>query len=327
MKFKENIMRAKVNSSVILMLLIWSILFPINAQMIKIHAPEIYTETDVYLENNIAYANLINIKFRENVIDLPVSKRIADLNDIPVDYVNLRNALMKLTKRFGNFVLIKRIPAAKYGDTLRVNNLTGKLERVPDFSQWFSIKFDFLFPVDSVINILKNERVIKYAAYPIMIQTFAERNDPKFTDQWNFDNINARDAWDITKGDSAIKISIVDNGVYVTHEDLQPKIDWSDGGNGKHGTEVAGVAGAKTNNHKGVASLGWNLKLISYDFDVTPIDSAIRYSWDDHQARVINMSFGIFIPAELGDMPMTCSSEDKLKYVGYCKLPYDNPLL
>jgi hypothetical protein len=53
--------------------------------------------------------------------------------------------------------------------------------------------------------------------------------DPRFSQQWHLKNtseadIQATDAWDITKGSSSVLIVTVDSGLYLTHEDLQANL-------------------------------------------------------------------------------------------------------
>lgn len=106
----------------------------------------------------------------------------------------------------------------------------------------------------------------------------------------------AREAWDISKGDSNITVAIVDDGVSMFHPDLfnniwrNPKeiagngIDDDNNGyiddiygydvgdndndpvhpntNFTHGTHVGGIAGAVTDNNLGVASMGFNISII-----------------------------------------------------------------
>ncbi|MBA2609927.1 MAG: S8 family serine peptidase [Actinobacteria bacterium] len=86
--------------------------------------------------------------------------------------------------------------------------------------------------------------------------------------EWYLPTVGAPSAWDRTRGDG-VTIAILDSGIDTGHPDLAPKIDGSvdmtdvHDGIGIHGTEVAGVAGAATNNAQGVASLGWNARLLS----------------------------------------------------------------
>ena len=91
-------------------------------------------------------------------------------------------------------------------------------------------------------------------------------NDPIFPDQWGLQNIKAPPAW--ARGDtgSGAVVAVVDSGVDLTHPDLSGKLvqgaDVTEAEfqgcagpqdeNG-HGTHVAGIAAATTNNGIGVA--------------------------------------------------------------------------
>lgn len=85
------------------------------------------------------------------------------------------------------------------------------------------------------------------------------------------DLINAPDVWEITKGDPNIIIGIHDNHLYIEHEDLSGKIYNVYDANIRtsffplnqrdHGTMVAGIASAKTNNDTGISSIAYNCRL------------------------------------------------------------------
>lgn len=99
-------------------------------------------------------------------------------------------------------------------------------------------------------------------------------NDPCFdtcnvsNNQWYLPVIKAPSAWDRSKG-GGVTVAILDSGVDATHPDLAPKmvapqINFAeDQANGEHGSKVAGVAGAATNNGVGIASVGWSVGLLS----------------------------------------------------------------
>lgn len=76
--------------------------------------------------------------------------------------------------------------------------------------------------------------------------------------------INAREAWYIEKGSPSVLIGMTDSGILENHEDLENKIHTilHNSTNKIHGTFVAGLAAAHTNNDKGVASIGFNTKLV-----------------------------------------------------------------
>jgi subtilisin family serine protease len=105
----------------------------------------------------------------------------------------------------------------------------------------------------------------------------------------------------------------VDTGIDLYHPDLQNKIESSgrDFVNGDfealddegHGTFVAGIAAAETNNNEGIAGVAWNCKLLP----VKVLDDIGEgyYSWIidgiiwavDQEVAVVNLSLGGPVPA------------------------------
>ncbi|NJD21796.1 MAG: hypothetical protein FIA82_03875, partial [Melioribacter sp.] len=175
-------------------------------------------------------------------------------------------------------------------------------------------------------------------AEPKYIQTVTySPNDSLFalSQQRNLEQIHAKEAWDITKGDSTVIIGIVDTGVDWTHPDLLTNV-WYDHGNfagidlgGEkgipdndpredasaqnryHGTHVAGIACAVTNNQKGIASIGYNCSFIPVKASRGDKRDAngypyIYYGYEgikyaaDKGAWVINCSWGGFDYSNLG---------------------------
>ncbi len=120
-------------------------------------------------------------------------------------------------------------------------------------------------------------------------------------------DVKITDAWDREKGSENIIIAIVDTGVYLQHEDLKDKIiggfdfvnnDADPSDDHWHGTHVAGIAGASTNNAIGIAGVGWNAKIMP--IKVLDSTGSGYYSWIadgiewavDRGAKVINLSLG-----------------------------------
>ncbi len=137
-------------------------------------------------------------------------------------------------------------------------------------------------------------------------QAFDVPNDPDYSKQWNFRNINIEQAWDETKG-KGITVAVIDTGVskvpdlkltkFVKGYDfVSDKVDAADD-NG-HGTHVAGTIAQSTNNGYGVAGIAYEsaimpLKVLSRSGGGTVADiaEAIKYA-ADNQADVINLSLG-----------------------------------
>jgi thermitase len=131
-------------------------------------------------------------------------------------------------------------------------------------------------------------------------------NDPRFGEQWGLKKIQAPQAWSNTRGRPATRIAILDSGIAPNHPDLESKVaarrDFT--GNGSttdrsgHGTHVAGIAAAVTNNGRGVAGACPNCtfligKIINDDGRATVADEVDGIVWAaDRGARIINLSLG-----------------------------------
>jgi thermitase len=143
-------------------------------------------------------------------------------------------------------------------------------------------------------------------------------NDPRVGQQYPFDNtgqtggtndadIDAKEAWDKTRGSSTVRIAVLDTGIDQNHEDLASKIvlqrDFTGSASGVedmqgHGTHVAGTAAAISNNGKGVAGTCqecslMNGKVLGDNGNGSFDGIANGIVWAaDNGAKVINMSLG-----------------------------------
>jgi subtilisin family serine protease len=114
-------------------------------------------------------------------------------------------------------------------------------------------------------------------------------------------------AWDVTQGSSKIVVAVIDTGVDANHPDLRGALvpGWDFIGNDAdpsddhgHGTAVAGVVAARSNNHVGGAGICWRCLVMPIKAldargsgDDTLIAAGIVWA-ADHGARVINLSLG-----------------------------------
>lgn len=133
-------------------------------------------------------------------------------------------------------------------------------------------------------------------------------NDPYYREyQWNLPLIGMEQSWDISRGSSDVVVAVVDTGIDLRHPEFAGKL--VDGYNvlednnvpqddNGHGTHVAGVIAAKTNNADGIAGMSWNgklmpIKAIGADGAGSAFDIAQGIYWaTDHGADVINLSVG-----------------------------------
>jgi len=201
----------------------------------------------------------------------------------------------------------------------------------PTLPSVLKISFTKADKTDDFIKALSGLAQVSFSEKVPLLKTDALPNDPSFPAYLN--QINAQNAWNVFNGNSNITVAIVDNAVMYTHQDLVlntytntaeiagNSID--DDGNGytddvygydvadldnnaiptntlmDHGTHCAGIAGARTDNAIGIASIGWNIKIIpvkcSYNTSgTTAIDAGyegIIYA-AKAKARIISCSWG-----------------------------------
>ena len=201
---------------------------------------------------------------------------------------------------------------------------------------------------------LRRDPAVEYAVPDVLRKPLADAaapNDPGFGQQWGLRNTgqsldpssqstvtpvagidaDALGAWGVASGSPSVTVAVIDQGVDITHPDLQSAI-WTntreipgngrdDDGNGyvddvhgwdfvrdsgavdttldddAHGTHVAGIVGATRNNNRGVAGLAAGVRIMPLKFmsEEGGSDSdaidAIGYA-KAMGAKVINASWG-----------------------------------
>jgi thermitase len=163
----------------------------------------------------------------------------------------------------------------------------------------------------TIATSLRKNLFVEYAEEDFLAQVFEIPNDSLYGSQWGLTKIQAPGAWEVTHGGGSVDIAIIDTGINNSHPDLSAKIIASVNCTISsscppatttdpyaHGTHVAGIAGAITNNAVGVAGTSWEGRLMS----VKSLDDSGSgyYSWiangiywaTDNGAEVINLSLG-----------------------------------
>ena len=188
----------------------------------------------------------------------------------------------------------------------------------------------------AAVAALKNDPRVELVQPNFLRRIFVKPNDEHYPLQWHLPAIKAEPAWDITRGSAQVRIAVIDTGIRKDHPEFSGQLlpgydfvtdlasagdgggrdgDPTDPGDNKasssamHGTHVAGIIGARTDNGKGVAGVCWNCKLVPVRAlgvqqglgDDADIADAIKWAAgiavpgvpaNQYPAQVINMSFG-----------------------------------
>jgi len=240
------------------------------------------------------------VKFNHGVIEVPAS--FINIKDRGIKEELKKFKAIKIEKVFKN-----SIPYQTKGLSVRAN----KIVDIPDLSQIYILDFPSEVDIFKVIDLLNMDSNVIYAVPNHIIRAQSTTpNDSYFSIQWGLTKINMEAAWDATTGDSNLIIADIDTGVDYNHEDLSGKIllgpDYSNDDsdpmddNG-HGTHIAGIIGAITNNSKGVAGIDWNAKILaikvlnaSGNGSIPDVVQGIKYAADNN-ASVINLSLGDYV--------------------------------
>ncbi|MBN1667697.1 MAG: peptidase S8 [Anaerolineales bacterium] len=155
---------------------------------------------------------------------------------------------------------------------------------------------------------LSAEAEVRYAEPDYVYTAFNTiPNDSHYNKQWSHSKTNAPQAWDLATGSSDIIIAIVDTGVDLGHPDLVGKLvpgydvynnDANPLDDNGHGTHVAGIAAANTNNGTGVAGVSWGARLMPVKAlnnqgsgNISHITAGIYWAYQNG-ADIINLSLG-----------------------------------
>ena len=219
--------------------------------------------------------------------------------------------------------------ASKYGFT-NLSKPFAAAKNSEVLQRTYLLEFSSIQNVDRCIKDLENLKGVEYAEKVPLDRMFLTPNDPSFSSQWGLTNINAPTAWNYFSTGSNVVVAIVDDAIERTHADLSPNL-WvnpgeiagnniDDDNNGyiddingydvgsndnnpnppnssfDHGTHVAGIVSARSNNGAGVASIGFSCKLMCVKSTTTVGQVTNGYDGIVYAAvsgaDIINMSWG-----------------------------------
>jgi serine protease len=223
--------------------------------------------------------------------------------------------LNQIVSKYGFINLSKPFAAAKNSEVLQ---------------RTYLLEFSSVQDIEKCIRDLENLKGVEYAEKVPLDRMCLTPNDPSFSSQWGLSNINAPAAWNYFSTGSNVVVAIVDDAIERTHADLSPNL-WvntaeiagnniDDDNNGyiddingydvgsndnnpnppssafDHGTHVAGIVSARSNNGVGVASIGFSCKLMCVKSTTTVGQVTNGYDGIIYAAvsgaDVINMSWG-----------------------------------
>lgn len=181
---------------------------------------------------------------------------------------------------------------------------------VKDIHPYFIIHSEKLKTTE-LISMLEKREEIEFVEPNYIVSKQAVKhipNDEFFKPyQWNLSQISVEEGWDFSSGAQDVTIAIIDTGVDPNHQDLHGKVlegfNAIDGTKNSfdthgHGTHVAGIAAALTNNVAGIAGIAWKntilpVKVLDEKGEGSSFEVARGIRWAvDHGADVINMSLG-----------------------------------
>jgi serine protease len=186
-----------------------------------------------------------------------------------------------------------------------------------------------------IIKSLRRRPDVRYAQPNYIRNPLVIPNDPRYPRQWHYPLINLPQAWDVTTGSNDVIVAVIDTGVLLNHPDLKNRLtsdgydfisdpsraldgdgidadpddpgDKAPGGSSFHGTHVAGIIAAETDNNAGVAGATWGTRIMPLrvlglgggtQFDIL---QAVRYAaglendsgtLPAQRADIINLSLG-----------------------------------
>lgn len=214
-------------------------------------------------------------------------------DEILVKFVDGESAIVKTLNAIFGCRVLGKIPQINVV-TLRIP----RSSRVPD-----------------MISAYIQEPEVEYAEPNYFVHALSVTpNDPYYGMQWHLPKIKVDEVWAENRGNSEVRIAVVDTGIDLDHPDLDAQIisgyDFINGDSEPdddegHGTHIAGIIAAETNNGEGIAGINWHaelmpVKVLDQEGVGTHVTVALGLIYAaDNGARVVNFSFGSEEPSRV----------------------------
>ena len=160
--------------------------------------------------------------------------------------------------------------------------------------------------VKEVVSLLAGDYRVQFAEPNYLVRGQARSDDPYAGYQWNLDQINAWEAWEVSDGTGSV-VAVLDTGVQTGGPDGLNRVlegydfyygDRDPSDRVGHGTFVAGTIAQATDNGRGVAGVAPGATILPVKVlgdngygDMAAIANGITWA-TDQGADVINMSLG-----------------------------------
>ncbi len=196
-------------------------------------------------------------------------------------------------------------------------------DSAPFFSSVYKLTFGENVDTEKIVEEYEQKASVEYAHLNYRAVLHSQPDDEYFDKQWGLYNeegadIDALSAWNVNKGSSEIVVAVVDTGIDYNHPDLAGNMWADESGNygydfaednddpmdkHGHGTHVAGIVAAETNNQRGIAGTSWHSNLMAVKIfnddgtggTTTQIANGLKYAADSG-AQIISNSWGFEEP-------------------------------
>ncbi len=248
----------------------------------------------------ISYSNQVLVKFGKNVRKAEAVAAITKLKSSP-DLLYVRPVFKNESGQYvsyGRAFIVKLKKSVSFSRVQELMDRTGctLVKKYPFQEDIYILAAGKQGGYDglAMANLFYESQLFEYAEpnkSTYDVKATAPPNDPLYDLQWAHNNTGSAaqyngtpgvdmkilQAWDITMGNPNIKIGVIDEGVDLTHPDLQANLlqgfngftmtsNPGDGGytytTDAHGTGCAGIVAAIANNGIGVAGVAPNCKII-----------------------------------------------------------------